>query len=234
MNEAVKQYDREDGSFLEIFVDENPENPRENGGNLGEMITFHGRYSIGDVHNYSSPGSFLTYLLTDPEGYYKLSEKLVDELATRQKVERIAKGPVILLPIYLYDHSIQHVSTASFHGRAHHAEWDSMQIGWIYTTPKMIRECFGCKGINGTIKKRAIASLIAEVKLMDDYMSGSVYYYAETLSDDTVGDCCGGFYGTDVYDNGIYDSVSKEWQEAIDKVEGGKAHRRVSGFEYIG
>ena len=43
-----------------------------------------------------------------------------------------ASGQVAILPLYLYDHSGLAMSTGSFVGRAHHAEWDSGQVGFIY------------------------------------------------------------------------------------------------------
>ena len=39
---------------------------------------------------------------------------------------------VAILPLWLYDHSGLALSTASFLGRAQHAEWDSGQVGFIY------------------------------------------------------------------------------------------------------
>jgi len=41
---------------------------------------------------------------------------------------------LVIKPLYLYDHSGIAMSTSSFIGRAHHAEWDSGQVGYIYMT----------------------------------------------------------------------------------------------------
>ena len=39
---------------------------------------------------------------------------------------------VAILPLFLYDHTNISISTGSFLGRAHHAEWDSGPVGFIY------------------------------------------------------------------------------------------------------
>jgi len=39
---------------------------------------------------------------------------------------------VAILPLYLYDHSGLSISTRSYIGRAHHAEWDSSRVGYIW------------------------------------------------------------------------------------------------------
>lgn len=39
---------------------------------------------------------------------------------------------VAIKPLYLYDHSMQSISTGSFVGRAHQAEWDSGCVGFAY------------------------------------------------------------------------------------------------------
>lgn len=41
-------------------------------------------------------------------------------------------GDVAIMPLFLYDHGGLTMSTSSFVGRAHHAEWDSGQVGYIY------------------------------------------------------------------------------------------------------
>jgi len=66
-----------DGFDLVISYDEIDWNPREHYDNLGTMVIFHSRYSLGDIHNYS-----------------------VDD------VRDIAESKdYIALPIYMYEHS---------------------------------------------------------------------------------------------------------------------------------
>ena len=60
---------------------------------------------------------------------------------------------IAILPLFLYDHSVQSISTASFIGRAQHAEWDSGQVGYIYADRKAILENFGA--VNTEIREKA-------------------------------------------------------------------------------
>jgi hypothetical protein len=71
---------------IDIHPDEYPVNPRDNA-NLGTIVTWHGRYSIGDKHNFHTPSEF-SPLLTDKD--------------------------MISLPVYMYDHSAIALSTAPF------------------------------------------------------------------------------------------------------------------------
>lgn len=41
-------------------------------------------------------------------------------------------GKVAVMPLHFYEHSGCSISTSSFVGRAHHAQWDSGQVGYIY------------------------------------------------------------------------------------------------------
>ncbi len=51
---------------LDVMYDEDAWNPRE-WDNLGKMICFHGRYDLGDEHDYSDPKDFLLSLLLEHE-----------------------------------------------------------------------------------------------------------------------------------------------------------------------
>ena len=74
------------GHTIEIYPDFDPESPRE-WDNLGTLACFHGRYRLGDDHNFSSP--------TD------LAKHMCDIDA-------------ISLPVYLMDHSGLAVNTTGF------------------------------------------------------------------------------------------------------------------------
>lgn len=43
---------------------------------------------------------------------------------------------VAIKTLYLYDHSVQSISTGSFVGRAHQAQWDSGPVGFVYMDKK--------------------------------------------------------------------------------------------------
>ena len=102
---AYATYEK-DGKRLEIFYDEDPLDPLEDGDNLGIIAHVHRRYSFG-----------------------KGSEQFHDSIKLQYKMKEIVADGGIALPVYLYDHSGLRVSTKPFA-----CHWDSGQIGYIYAT----------------------------------------------------------------------------------------------------
>ena len=83
--ETLKQYEHK-GLTVKIVLDDSPTNPRE-WSNVGTMVCFHGRYTLGDENQ-------------------KISQEELEELVQR--------GSVISLPLYLYDHSGLTMKTSPF------------------------------------------------------------------------------------------------------------------------
>lgn len=100
---------------------------------------------------------------------------------------RIGKG-IILLPLYLYDHSGITMSTSSFS-----CPWDSGQVGYIYMTMERARKEWS--GTDEEIRTKALACLEAEVKVYDDYLTGEVYGYVIEDDEGEEVESCWGFYG---------------------------------------
>jgi len=71
---------------VNIYPDDLNESPRE-WDNLGTMVCFHGRYNLGDKHNYQSPEDLNRYVTNEN---------------------------CVSLPLYLYDHSGITISTSPF------------------------------------------------------------------------------------------------------------------------
>ena len=90
-----------------------PTNPR-NDDNMGNMICFHSRLSLGDEHDFCDYQEFKEWL-----------EEMKDDIA-------------VILPLYLLDHSGLSISTTDFNDR-----WDSGQVGFIFCT-KQVAKNFGC------------------------------------------------------------------------------------------
>lgn len=165
--------------------------------NLGKMICFHGKYTLGDK----------TDLTSDMfEGWDELLEHLRKE-----------ENAVVILPLYLYDHGGISMSVGSFIGKAQHAEWDSGQVGFIYATKEDIKA-------EGLTKKRAEELLRGEVETYNMELTGEIFrFVVEKITEckecgiehiEEI-DSCGGFYGYDLEQNGILDNISKELQTAI-------------------
>ncbi len=98
------------------------------------------------------------------------------------------------LPVYLMDHSGLSLSTTAFG-----CSWDSMQIGWIH-----------CQG------NEKSDLLTGEIELCDHYATGNVWEYEVVKRKkckcckqiiETVVDRCSGFYGAELSETGIEDSL---------------------------
>ena len=171
-DEHVIKEEEHRGLRILIYNDLEPDSPRE-WENLGHMICFHRKYNLGDKHDFTID-SFREFI-----GY------------------RLQADPIISLPLYLYDHSGISISTRSFIGRAHHAEWDSGMVGYIYVTKEEVRKEFGVKRISPKLRAHVIEILEGEVKTYDQYLTGDVYGYVIEGAAGEHLDSCWGFYGFD-------------------------------------
>lgn len=157
---------------IKIFIDNNPENPRTEWDNLGHMVCFHKSYTLGDKENNYSSSDYSSW------------EDMEKDIIKQEKV-------VVILPLYLYDHSGITISTTPFS-----CPWDSGQVGFIYVTRKDILKEFSCKKITKDLKNRAVKILESEVECYDMYLRGDVYGY---IIEDEQGnniESCWGFYDT--------------------------------------
>lgn len=133
-----------------------PDDPRQYD-NLGKMVCFHGRYSLGDKHNYK---------FYDYNGW----EEMKSDIVKKEDV-------LVILPLYLYDHSGITMNTTGFS-----CPWDDNgQVGWVYATKKDIREWYGLKRINNPYIDKVREVLLEEVKIYDRYLTGEHEY--EELED---------------------------------------------------
>ena len=57
---------------------------------------------------------------------------------TKKELMKIAERKHLILPVYMYEHSGIALSTGSFSDN-----WDSGQVGWIYTSHKNIIKEYG-------------------------------------------------------------------------------------------
>lgn len=132
---------------------------------LGKIVTWHRRYNLGHEQPTESPEEW--------------------------RAEHDNKH-FLVLPVYLYDHSILSISTHSFVGRAQHAEWDSGQVGYIYVSHADIRKEYGRLNI-----RKATTLLQAEIETYDDYLTGNVWGYIVEDENGNHVESCWGFYGNE-------------------------------------
>lgn len=110
-----------------------------------------------------------------------------------------------VLPLYLYDHSGITMNTSGFS-----CPWDSGQVGWIVATPEKIREGFMVKRITKKVRERVREVLRGEVKVYDQYLRGACWGFVCEDAEGNTTDSCFGFYGDDLEETGIADSVPDE------------------------
>lgn len=201
----VKQAEGEDGTVLKIFYDDEVESPRTSCDNLGTMVCWHNRYSLGDEHSYSDSRDFfesLVYQFTD------LEEEKVEEMEMDLLME-IVKENAVILPLYLFDHSVIRMRTSDFCDR-----WDSGQVGWVYVTHEDVINEYGFLNLETAEKV-----LKSEVQNYDMFLSGDVYGF---ILEDAVGnviDSCWGFYGLEYLEVELKSNLTKEYVYLIDDLD---------------
>jgi hypothetical protein len=180
------------GYTIKIWYDQDAESPRD-WDNLGTMLCFHGRYTLGD----KDP----VYQADDQSGWQELADKLIKE-----------QHAAVILPLYLFDHGGITISTGKFS-----CPWDSGQVGFVYVTREKLLKEFGGKRVSKAMLKKAEAILEGEVETYDHFLRGDCYGYTIYAGEgDDLGDSsdsCGGYLGD--YDNEEYGAL-REARSAVD------------------
>lgn len=155
-----------------ILVDDHPESPRDWDGNLGHMVCFHGRYNLGESHDFKEP----------------------DDL--HKHLRKIDRENGVYLPLYLYDHSGLTMGTSN-DSWPFNCPWDAGQVGYIYASAENIRNFYGCKRVTQNMRKQALETLQHEVDDYAKYLEGDIYGFVITDEDGEHLDSCWGFWGFD-------------------------------------
>lgn len=139
------------GHRIVIEQDGDALNPRSND-SLGTMVCWHPNCKLGDKHDWNSPKEFQEWV------------------ATQEKL--------LILPLFLYDHGGLRIKVGDFKGLLPqgHAEFDTMQVGWIYVTDETLQGEYGDSSKD--TRKRAETVLRAEVEEYDAYLRGDCFAYA--------------------------------------------------------
>ena len=169
---------------ISIQYDTDPQNPRTENDNAATMVCFHGRYTLGEDHNYADPHSFLAELLGEDPAHPDPDNMSIQELETALETR-----PLIFKKLYLYDHSGITMSTSPFS-----CDWDSGQVGIIYITHDKLKE-EGHDLDDPELAEKVGKLLEAEVKEYDYYLRGECYGYVISNSDLEEFDSCWGFLG---------------------------------------
>jgi hypothetical protein len=216
---------------IEVVSDSDPVNPRKEWDNVGTMICFHNRYDLGDDHNFPAETARreLAAELDDTvkdrieywengNGWSQIDKQYSDWRAAGEAVEekieeivsKVLEAKVIMLPLYLYDHSGITMNVGGFS-----CNWDSGMVGFIYCTKEKAVEEWGNKVCTKSVREKAIKCLKGEVEVYDQYLTGDVWGfeatvfkyhdgvdpdeagYDEDYADELGEDSCWGFFGSD-------------------------------------
>ena len=190
---------------INIVLDPEPLNPREEYENLGTMACWHRNYILGDEKRGDR-----TCDKGEPEEYLlDLARKAVspnypEALLVKNQHAILAKHYVIL-PLYLHDHSGLSISTGAFS-----CPWDSGQVGFIYCDLAAARANHALpnatwktqvkwqdkEGKIGTVTLREHTERVlkGEVNTYDQYLTGQVYGYEVSHDETGKEESCWGFY----------------------------------------
>ena len=157
---------------IRISQDTNASNPIEDWDGNAKYALFHKRLGVQndtDLHT------------KDYSGWVEFKKALV------KKYKALA-----ILPVYMYDHSGQTISTEPFS-----CKWDSGQLGFVFINKEVLKE-WGFKSRKGYEKatdRTLEDDLRRNVALYDDYITGNVFGFEVLDSEDEVLDSCWGYYG---------------------------------------
>lgn len=165
---------------IALYADDSPESPRD-WDTLGTLVCWHRRYRLGDA---------LPEALRSSRPHHHDADSLDRFQAWMHQQRRM----LLILPVYLYDHSGLALATTPFS-----CPWDSGQVGWILASHAQIRAAFGVRRLTAAVLARATECLRAEVETYSSYLNGDVYGYQlfgpDAADGDSDLDSCWGFYG---------------------------------------
>lgn len=176
---------------LIVEQDESPMDPRE-WDNLGVIVCWHRRYTLGDEQPRVDPKRWLHE--------WKRGRKEKD---------------YVMLPVYMYDHSGIWLSTSR--GYPFNCRWDAGQVGFIYATRERAVE-LGCEWNLEAIEQQ----LISEVEVYSQYVSGDVYGFMverkQPCGHWEHEDSCWGYFGSNWKENGLADSLPEDARPLLEEL----------------
>lgn len=197
------------GYAITLKIDELPDNPRVAwDSNAGIMACSHRRYTLGDKdgwydlkaavrsHDKFNP-EWEEYYVPGPDGEDVDNPDYIDLDDKQALIDTAGKLGMVILPLYLMDHSGISMSTGDYGD-----PWDSGMVGVIFCPPDVVRREWGD---GPDAHGKALKCLETEVETYSAYLEGDVWGFIISLyvvddSEDgyTVTEeleSCWGFYG---------------------------------------
>lgn len=209
------------GLTIKLVADNDAESPR-GWENIGTMVCWHDKYNLGDKHDHSSPEDFFFSLAR--EFATKAEKAWIDRLdniiynscgerakrlqeSLDKKINDILDREVVIMELYLYDHSGISMSCAPFS-----CPWDSGSVGYIYCTKEKAK-----RELSDSSDDAIREVLISEVKTYDAYLTGDVCGYVVNDGGGEFIDSCWGFFpDTNLSWSNRFDHVIDEAKSSAD------------------
>lgn len=184
-----------DGAVLCINSDSDPLNPRKEFDNAAVMVCFHNRYDLGD-----KPESH-GYKTQDFPGWDAMKKQIIKD-----------HRPVVILPLYLYDHGGITMNTTGFS-----CHWDSGQVGFVFVSRDTALKEWGGKfgkRITKQIREKAKNCALAEVELYDKYLTGECcgFTFVDPSGED---ESCWGYYSEEDCLNNLEDYINEKYAKLV-------------------
>ena len=135
--------------MLTITQSHEYDSPREWDCNATTMIAFHRRYHLGDDHDFR---------VDEYDGWRALKRAITKKC-----------DPVVIYPVYGYDHGNIVLSTSPFG-----CSFDSGQVGFIMITRESMNT-LGYKRATARVKDILMSIVEEELDVYNAYLSGDVY-----------------------------------------------------------
>ncbi len=167
--------------------------------NISRMIFFGNYQHIGDKHDVVLRGEF-----DSRQDFIERGE---------QMVRKQLKDVVICKAVHLYNHSGISISTS--YSYPYNCRWDSGTIGFLVVTKEDIRKNWNIKRVTQHYIDWAEELAESELNTLDQEIAGDVYGFVLYDEDGEVEDSCGGFYGSDLNENGMGDYLDQIYIDAL-------------------
>lgn len=182
------------GHRIRIAFDDDPQNPRTEWDNLGNMAYKSSRYILGD-EEHAITGDVNEWLASmvdwDEDLMYDYMDK--HDMSQQEMMDHLLNKfseQYIWLPTYAYIHGGVTMSTGAFS-----CAWDSSQVGIIFVSKEVVRSEYGWKRITEARADKIREYLNGEVETFNEYCTGQVFGFVI----DDYEHSCWGFYGGSEY-----------------------------------
>lgn len=182
---------------LKIFYDDDFNLDPRKDDNFTKIFCLHKRYNLGDNNIYLD--------ISDCNDWDEIEQKIENEYE-----------PVIIKPLYLYDHGNITISTHPFNCR-----WDSGQVGFVWIDKETYESSLKDKNIDELEE-----ILEYEVKIYDLYLQGNVYGFV--IEKHNKCECCGSIIDTEIIESCTGYITDKE-EELIEMMK----HSVSKEFHYL-